>query len=321
MLSYCYPMKAAGKKNHNRIPYSLGYFSFKNACCVLLLLGFCLPKLKAQNIEAKVIAYNTLVGGISGGIGALLNKKKEQKWHKALVKGFITGLGGGAVVYAGKKINILVAQKQNTAYAWVSRAVFSAGNSIVENAAANRDFWSQWHYDVGFMRLEFKTNGPFSFTPRFMPSAFGGIVFMAFNGKFDPVTSLRSGTVTFRADRIRYAPSLLASTASNGFLFVDTLNRSQHFYDTYAHEMVHAFQFQEFSGVNNFFNPLSGKWKTNSSSFRKISKWVYGDLNYELMLGNYFIVQRGFRGQLYCKNYLENEAEFLSVGRSACFAP
>ncbi len=285
-----------------------------------ILFSFCFSEIKAQNIEAKVISYNVLVGGISAGIGALINKKKDQKWHKVFAKGFIVGMGGGALVYAGKKINIMVAKKQELGYAWVSRAVFSAGNSIVENGAANRDFWSQWHYDVGFVRLELKTNGPVSLTPRFMPSTFGGIVFMAVNSnRFDLNTSLRSGSVTFRTNRIRYAPTLMASTSSNGFLFVDTLNNSQHFYDTYAHEMVHAFQFQEFSGVNNYFIPLSDKWKTNSTTFRKISKWIYFDLNYELMLGNYFIVQGGFRGQLYCRNYLENEAEFLSVGRSACF--
>jgi hypothetical protein len=288
---------------------------------LLLLTVFSFSELHTQNIEAKVIAYNAIAGGLSGGIGAIINKKKDQKWHRAFVKGFVVGLGGGAIAYSGKKLNTLIAKNQNLGYAWVSRAVFSAGNSIVENAAANRDFWSQWHYDIGFIRLEIKTNGPFSVVPRFMPSTFGGIVFMAANSRsFDVATSLRSGTLTFRTDRIRYAPKLVASTASNGFLFVDTLTGGANFYNTYSHEMIHAFQFQEFSGVNTYFNPVSEKWKANSPGFNKLSKWVYFDLNYELMLGNYFIIQRGYRGQSYCRNYLENEAEFLSVGRSACFS-
>lgn len=286
---------------------------------LLVLSCFLFSGLRSQNIEPRIIAYNALAGGLSGGIGALINKKKEQKWHQAFAKGFVVGLGGGLVSYSGKKLNKAIAKNQNLSYAWMARAVFSAGNSIIENAAANRHFWAQWHYDIGFIRLEIKTDGPFSFTPRFMPSTFGGIVFMAANSQsFDVSTSLRSGSLTFRTDRIRYAPTLMASTASNGFLFVDTLRAGPNFYSTYAHEMVHAFQFQEFSGVNTWFNPVAQKWKTNSTRFTQLSKWIYFDFNYELMLGNYFLIQGGYRGQSYCRNYLENEAEFLSAGKSAC---
>lgn len=216
-------------------------------------------------------------------------------------------------------MNSIVVKQQNIGYCWVSRAVFSAGNSIIENAAANRPFWSQWHYDVGFIRLEFQTTGSFRFTPRFMLSAFGGTILLMTQGRFDALTSLRSGTPTFRTKTINYAPNLIASTPTNGFLFNDTLISGQIFYDTYAHEMIHAFQFQEFSGVNNFFLPLSNKWKAASPRFKSLSRWIYADINYELMLGNYFIIQQGYRGRLYCRNYLENEAEFLSVGRSACY--
>ncbi len=273
---------------------------------------------KAQNLEPQIVTYNVLVGGITGGIGAMINKKKDQKWHKAFVKGFVVGLGGGAVVYSGKKLNSLIAVRQNLSYGWVSRAVFSAGNSIVENAAANRDFWSMWHYDIGFIRLEFHTKDR-RLLPRFMPSTFGGMIFLAANGRFDYKTSLRSGTPTFDTGKIRYAPRLVGSTASNGFLFTDTLVRvGQVYYDTYAHEMVHAFQFQEFSGINTYFNPISDKWKAKSPTFNKISKWIYLDMNYEAMLFNYFIINQGPHGKRYCHNYLENEAEFLSVKKCAC---
>lgn len=293
------------------------FFNFKKSVCVFLLFLFFYEPVKTQNIEAKIIAYNVLAGGLSGGIGAAINKKKDQKWHKAFVKGFIIGLGGGTISYSGKKLNALVAQKQNLAYCWLSRAIFSAGNSIVENAAANRNFWSQWHYDVGFVRIEFKT-GPFILTPRFMPSTFGGIAFMAANGNFDYKSTLRSGTLTFRTDNFWFVTNLTASTLSNGFLITSSLDHGKVFYDTYAHEMIHVFQFQEFSGCNYFFNPLSDKWKFKSTAFKKISKWVYGDLNYELMSVNYLFIQRGYKDKFYCKNYLENEAEFLSTGRHAC---
>lgn len=287
----------------------------------LLTLVFCMgvfqSPLKAQNFNLNSAIYNCLVGGITGGIGSVINKKKEEKIFKALAKGFVTGTVGGAVMYSGKKLNFLISQKQQLGYAWMSRAVYSAGNSIVENACANRKFWAVWHYDLAFVRFEFNAERKL-FTPRFMPSSFGGILFMAFNGRVDGKTSLKSGTLTFRTKEIAYSPTLVGSTASNGFLLNDTLRRGMVYYDVYAHEMNHAFQFQDFSGINYFFNPLSTKWKEKYAWFRKSSKWIYGDLNYEAMLINYFIINRGSRGNFYCHNYLENEAEFLSVGRKAC---
>jgi hypothetical protein len=294
--------------------------NFKKKLCFFLVFVLGFQSVKSQINEVQCAAYNTLIGGITGGIGALINKKKDQKWHKVLIKGFVVGIGGGAVAYSGKKLNSLVAQKQELGYCWLSRAVFSAGNSIVENAAANHDFWSRWHYDIGFMRMEVEINGSSSFTPRFMPSAFGGIVFMAVNGEFDGATTLKSGTLTFRADQVNYASNLSASTASNGFLFINTLNKGHKFYDTYAHEMIHAFQFQEFSGINYFFNPLTDKWKDRSIRFKNTSRWFYGDVNFEAMLINYFIVHKGYDDSpdAYCDNFLENEAEFLSMKRSAC---
>lgn len=295
----------------------LKYIKTKKSLCIALIFALVYKPVQSQNIEANIIAYNTLVGGFSGGIGAVINKKKDQKWHKAFAKGFIIGFGGGAICYAGKKLNVLVSQKQNLGYCWLSRIVFSAGNSIVENAAANRNFWSQWHYDVGFVRIEFKTES-FTLMPRFMPSTFAGIVFMASNGDFDYKSSFRSGTLTFRTSNFWFAPNLIASTLSNGFLIDSKIKRGKPFYDTYAHEMVHAFQFQEFSGCNYFFNPISNQWKLKSPVLKKISKWVYVDINYELMVANYFLVHKGYKDKLYCRNFLEKEAEFLSTGKSAC---
>lgn len=112
-----------------------------------------------------------------------------------------------------------------------------------------------------------------------MPSAFGGIAFMAANGNFDYKTSLRSGTLTFRANNFWFARNLIASTLSNGFLLADNIKPGKPFYYIYAHEMIHVFQFQELSGCNSFFNPLVDKWKLKSPTFKKISKWVYADIN------------------------------------------
>lgn len=290
----------------------------KQLLCSVLVLTFCCKSLKAQqDFNINSVIYNCLIGGLTGGIGASINKNKDQKIYGAFAKGFITGTAGGAIMYSGKKLNFLVSQKQQLGYAWISRAVFSAGNSIVENAAANIPFWARWHYDISFVRLEYRADKN-TFLPRFMPSSFITTVFMSIYGHPDLVTSLKAGTLTFRTKEIAYSPTLIGSTAGNGFLLNDTLRHGLLFYDVYAHEMNHSFQFQEFSGVNYFFQPLTTRWGSKSPAFKKLNKWIYGDLNYELMLINYFLINKGSRSSGYCHNFLENEAEFLSVGRKAC---
>jgi hypothetical protein len=270
----------------------------------------------SQGYESRSFVYNVLTGAVTGGIGSIINKHHNQKWYHAFAKGFVTGSAGGAIVYSGKKLNFLIASERSILYGRLSRVVFSAGNSIVENAAANRPFYSQWHYDVGFIRLQF--NGPeHFFMPRLMPSNFAGMLFIAFHGELDLLTTLYSGTFTFRTPHINYAGHLVGSTTGNGFLLVDTIFSDKVFHDVYAHEMVHSFQFQEFSGINYFAKPVVDKWKEKYPRFKEVNRWIYWDLNYEAMLFNYFIINGGYRRN-YCSNFLENEAEVLSTGKVSC---
>lgn len=292
--------------------------SFNVKICIICFT--CLihhSSVRAQNYEAQSILYNTLLGGISACAGALINKNKEAKYFTVSWKGFVIGAAGGAIVYGGKKLNTLITNENNLGYAWLSRGVFYLGESVIENTAAGKHWWETWHYDIGFIRLTYdcKLN---AFQPKIMPAAFGATMFLAYYGKLDVSTSLQSGVPTFRTKRIGYQSQLFGSTVTNAFLLNDSLKeRNRAFYDTYAHELIHSFQFSEFSGVNQFFNRYTSKWEKQSTTFRKIHKWVYGDLNHELMVINYFVVQGGVRRN-YCKNFLENEAEYLSIGRSAC---
>ncbi|MBL7931792.1 MAG: hypothetical protein JNL60_07820 [Bacteroidia bacterium] len=290
---------------------------------IILLLCFYLnafgAKLCAQDYEAKSILYNTLIGGFSGAIGSIINKPKKTKASKAFIKGFITGCGGGALMYSGKKLNMVIAQQQNISYAWLCRAVFSAGNSIVENASAYRPWYSQYHYDIGFIRFEFKTDGTQPLCrPMLMPLAFGSFVFTAFHGNFDARSSFYSGALVFTNVKIAYASYLVGSTTGNNILLTDTLNGNNEYPAVFAHEMVHTFQFQELSGVNCYFKPWTAKQSDRSRTFKTLNTWIYGDVNYGLMLVNYFVIQGGIIKNRYCRNFLENEAEVLTTGRISC---
>ena len=151
-----------------------------------------------------------------------------------------------------------------------------------------------------------------------MPSAFGSFIFTAFNGHLNLKSSLQSGTFVFTNAHIAYAPYLVGSTTGNNILFVDTLAQNPMYFEIFAHEMIHSCQFQELSGINYFFDPLKNNWEGDSRFFKTMRKYTYGDLNYELMLANYFILQGGIKRSLYCRNFLENEAEMLSTGRISC---
>ena len=67
------------------------------------LLLFLHLNLFAQHQEQTVFFYNVAFGGITSGIGAIINKPKEVNWKKAFLKGFWQGDIGGLLNYTGKK--------------------------------------------------------------------------------------------------------------------------------------------------------------------------------------------------------------------------
>src|SRR6185503_7452109 len=73
---------------------------------VLLVLALCKPiTMHGQDFNVNSAVYNTLLGGLSAGVGAMITKPKEVKFYKAFARGFVAGMGGGAVMYCGKKLN------------------------------------------------------------------------------------------------------------------------------------------------------------------------------------------------------------------------
>ena len=154
------------------------------------------------------------------------------------------------------------------------------------------------------------------FIPRKIYSNLGGFIFiLSSDGIFKIKESLLSGNFVFGADRIEYAGQVKGSTTAHAFVLMNYINNLE-FYELFAYEMIQTFQFQEFSGINYFPKPLIDKWRAKSKFYNGFCNWVYSDLNYEAMLINYFIIQGGHEKN-YSSNFLENEAEFLSVGRPA----
>ncbi len=284
---------------------------------ILLFVVLCHAFFGQERYQIRSFFYNSLSGAVVAASGVLLNKKGEQKFKSVFLKSLGIGFAGGALQYAGKRSVNLMVTKNEIGFGWLSRFLFSAGNSMIENAAENKKWWSRFHIDLAFVRVE---TDFINFRPKLflLPAQSGAFVFATFFGRADWRLSLRSSTFIFTTPRIAYAPYLIGSASGNHFILNDTLGRSRFFHEIVAHETIHAFQFSEFSALSAWVKRPVEKWKTQIPFIRKASAYVHGDLNYPAMLFNYFIIQGGFSRTYYCRNFLENEAEVLSTGRFSC---
>jgi len=166
-----------------------------------ILVGFLLvisPTIQAQHkndFEAGL--FNIGFGGIIGGIGAVINKKPTQKTGKVFLKGLYQGALGGYLLFESKRLVGKFSKTGNYGYIWPSKLVNSAGVSIIENAAANRNLWEQWHINFGFNRFEFYTKDKFKISYKIMPFAFSNVIYGFTQGKMSIKESLKTGSFVF----------------------------------------------------------------------------------------------------------------------------
>ena len=104
-----------------------------SAACLGILACVCPRGATAQlapeprTSHAELLATNTLLGGLTGGVSALLR-------GEPVVEGFVTGAAGGGLVYAGKRL----AGEGWSGSGLIGRQIASVGSSLIGNAAAGR---------------------------------------------------------------------------------------------------------------------------------------------------------------------------------------
>lgn len=153
---------------------------------IIFLALFSSTQTYSQNSELEFGLLNIASGAVVGGISALINKEPNQKIHRVLGKGVVQGALGGYLVFESKRLLGTFARKENYAYIWPSKLINSAGTSIIENAAANRDFWNRWHLNLGFTRLDVYTKDQLQLKYRIMPfSLFRAIQLQIMEGGID----------------------------------------------------------------------------------------------------------------------------------------
>lgn len=262
----------------------------------------------AQHQEQEVFIYNVAFGGITSGIGAVINRPKEVNWKKAFLKGFWQGDIGGLLNYTGKKTLYLVNKNRKDIYAWPAKLLHATGSSIMENAAMCAPFLQNWNIDYGLLRFDFSFGTQRKFKVRLLPEAVVATILAAKYGRFDLATSLKTGEIIFKGDQLLDLPNAPVSsgvTFGRATVYVDS---PQSYYTKgriLAHEIVHRYQYNEYQVFNTWLNPVAAKIK--SKSLQAIfSNYVYLDIPY--MFVPYYI--EGVHSQLhYYRNFYEFEAD------------
>ncbi|RLD20474.1 MAG: hypothetical protein DRI69_06180 [Bacteroidetes bacterium] len=254
---------------------SLGRTKFRLICflgCILVCQAIEAQQHHIPTFESqrnKVFAYNVGIGAAIGGIGALINKKPNEKWWKTLAKGAGVGAAGGFINYQAKNATFLITKNEEVGYAWISKLGHSVGASMVENAAMNRDFWASWHISMGPVRFQIDRQNKYRPEVKLLPIALAGTIAAATQGKFDLKYTFASGTPVFVSDSVGGA-----NGGKLGRAFVNSIVIApatvEDFYGIFAHEYVHTLQYESFLGINHFYpkNKFLNNPKLN---------WIYWD--------------------------------------------
>lgn len=298
----------------------------KKLLCILLITTLILSfKLKGQFIGSSyeqqtksVIIYSVATSAVIAGVGAVINKNEKQKWSAAFLKGFIYGGLGGYLMYQGKNMLNNVTTKEDISYYWPAKLVFSAGESISENAASNMKPWTRWHVNLWLStRLYVDLQDKLSISAKVDPIQiiYTSIEFFKFKGReFDLKRSFKSGLICFNSKgKLSVGGTEADGYAGPGFIVVDNEEidnrytdiamRNKYRHQVYAHEMVHTFQFNSFSTFIGYVG--------NSEDIRE-AKGVY--VNPGILLQSIlYRLEGNHDGNQYYRNFYEFEAQYFAT--------
>lgn len=280
----------------------------KKSFSVLLLLVILYENTSCQKNNWEAAFYNIAIGASVSSIGALINKDKGEKPMPVIVKGIWQGALGGYITFESKRLIEPAYKHDDWKLFWASKILNSAGTSIKENAALNRDFWVQWNMHIGFLRLELHNRDNFKFGAKALPIASYYTLLAIIHTDFEPQQSLKIGHLVFSSDDPRFEATNTAGVVFPGIM---VLRRG---YETHsqlqAHEIIHLYQQNDFSIFNaNYSKAIKGLSKS-SPFVDKLSRYIYPDLSIYVQLAVYEFERR--TSVYYYDNFLEHEAGYYS---------
>jgi len=283
----------------------------KLAISVSALLLTCLSANSTAQVkqqEATLLVYNVAFGGLTGGIGSIINKPKTSSWHRAFVRGFWQGSLGGTLNYTSKKTLYLVNRNQNAFYTLPASLLNAAAFSIVEGAARQTPFLQHWSMDYGFVRIDFSTKSKTDFKARLLPLAIYATIDISRYGKFDLKTTLLSGTIVFKTTESIVLPNAAGFSSGRAFVYSKT-NEIISKHEIIAHEMVHYFQFREYQILNSWLLPTSNRIKAPKLK-TLFEKYIYLDIPY---FWPFYHLEGVKPHPYYNRNFYEFEAQRFST--------
>jgi hypothetical protein len=285
-----------------------------NLKTLIYILAFtCLSKTcYSQKQERTLFFYNVGFGGLTSGIGAVINKPKGTNSKKYFVKGFWQGSVGGLINYSSKKTLYLNNLNQNRAFFWPAKILNSAGTSIMQNASLNQPFLENWYLDYGLLRVDFAIHNKDKFKVRLLPAGIYATIAASRLGKFDLENTLATGQIVFSNKnlfRFRNYNTQIGYSFGRGLVFVNNILAYPYPYKLLAHEIVHQFQYNDNQIFTTWLNPIGQKIK--SKTLKTIfTKYVYPDLPFSLITYN---LAGHYANPHYFRNFYEFEAERFST--------
>lgn len=281
---------------------------FKIICLLLIFLLFN-GKIQAQSYQKQqrgLLLYNVGIGAVIGGVGGLINKKKDEKWHEAFLKNFAFGSLGGLVSYHAKYLTYESARSKHYALNHLNRAYYFVGYSLINNASRNEPVWSRYTFQLYLLNLDVHFTKKPTFQPRIsMASLLYTGRYLVTGHRISLNKSWRYGVVFF--DRGPELEKHIAFGASN---LIGALDGYENLYDdpsfVIPHEMVHTYQFADFYSLSNFARPLYPKVQ-DKKGIQFLNKYFYFDVPYTHLA--YTIQNLTQPPPVHYNNFFEYEAQ------------
>lgn len=275
----------------------------------ILLISSNFYQNQAKNTTVtKQLVYNVSLGAVVGALGAVINKKKDEKFSRILAKGTYQGALGGYITFESKRLVSVAEKNADWKIIWCAKIVNAAGISIKENAALNQDFWKKWHINIGFSRIEFETNDNFKVDYKVMPIALVYSIGVATQAKFDLKKTLQSGEFVFTSNSNRFYETNSTAVTFPGSIVINTPEKNN--FAILSHEIIHIFQANDFSQLETFLDKPIKQINQKNETLNNINKYIHYDFRYLPQLILYRMQEKN--KTYYYDNFFEKEAAFYS---------
>lgn len=193
-----------------------------------------------RSAETRVFAANALLGGVSAGLAALVR-------GDPLLPAVGSGLGGGALVYVGKRIAVDPLPMTGL----VGRQVASVGGSIIGNRVAGRGSLDRVAFAVGPLRAYVGHRVPGVHWRVDAVATVAAVWGLAGPGEIDVMKSISHGAVVVQGS---------AEQALPGTIFYHRKASPERQAYVLAHEQVHILQYdQSFLSWGGPYEELIGR--------------------------------------------------------------